>query len=564
MPSDSSLGQLAIDYWEHKMRTNPTWALLLGDHRFDDQMEDLSRAAEDDAIEALSGFADAATAIDPAGLDPDDRITRSMLIHEAGADADELRSRLSELAVDPSSGFHVQLVQIVGQIPVATAEQGDAIISKFTKIETLAEQAAQRLRQGLARDRTPPVSAVETVIAQIDTYLSSPIESDPFVNILAPDGWVPEAVDIWRGRLSDVVRDHIRPGYQMYRDIIATEVAPKARSVDRPGVCWLPDGDEVYTRSVKRHTTMELAPLDIHNVGIETIEALAEEYRELGATVLGTIELDEIYAKLREDPALRFESRKEIVAAARSAMDRAIAAVPEWFGRLPATRCVVAEVPEQGGEEAPLAYYFPPAPDGSRPGTFFVNTTEPHTRTRFESEALAFHESVPGHHFQLALAQELEGIPEFRKHALATAYVEGWGLYTERLADEMDLYSSDVARMGMLSFDSWRAGRLVVDTGIHAMGWSRNDAIHYMAMNSPQALNNIETEIDRYIGWPGQALAYLVGRNEIVDVREKAKTALGTVFDIRAFHDTVLTSGPVTLPLLRELVGDWATNRTPA
>ncbi len=292
----------------------------------------------------------------------------------------------------------------------------------------------------------------------------------------------------------------------------------------------------------------------MHNVGVETIDALVDEYRSMGAEVLGTIDMDEIFTRLRNDPELRFSKPEEIVAAAQDAMDRANAAVPEWFGRLPKTPCVMAEVPEQGGEEAPLAYYFPPATDGSRPGMFFVNTTEAHTRTRFESEALAFHESIPGHHFQLAIAQELEGIPEFRKHALATAYVEGWGLYTERLADEMGLYSSPLARMGMLSFDSWRACRLVVDTGMHAMGWSRQDAIDYMVMNSPQAHHNIVTEVDRYIGWPAQALAYMVGRNEIVDIREKARSAAGPEFDIRTFHDQVLTNGQVTLPILRKLV----------
>jgi uncharacterized protein (DUF885 family) len=445
--------------------------------------------------------------------------------------------------------------QTVGQFTPGDQEQADAIVAKFGKLGTLMEQAVQRVRQGIARDRTPPASACETVVAQIDHYLASPIETDPYITVPAPESFDESAEAAWRERLTEVVRETVRPAYAAYRDAIASEVAPKARPVERPGICWLPDGEEVYARAIKRHTTLDLPPLDIHNVGIETIESLTDEYRSQGASVLGTIDLDEIYARLRDDSSLRFDNREEIVDAAQSAMDRANAAVPEWFGRLPKTPCIMAEVPEQGAEEAPLAYYFPPAVDGSRPGMFFVNTTDPTTRTRFESEALAFHESVPGHHFQLAIAQELEDIPEFRKHAQATAYVEGWGLYTERLADEMGLYSSDVARMGMLSFDSWRAGRLVVDTGMHAMGWSRNDAIHYMAMNSPQAINNIEAEVDRYIGWPGQALAYMIGRNEIVDLREKAKRAAGASFDIKAFHDKVLGSGNVTLPVLRDLVG---------
>jgi uncharacterized protein (DUF885 family) len=215
-------------------------------------------------------------------------------------------------------------------------------------------------------------------------------------------------------------------------------------------------------------------------------------------------------------------------------------------------------VPEVGGEDAPLAYYLPPAADGSRPGIFFINTTRPTTRTRYESEALAFHEGVPGHHFQLALAQEMEDLPHFRRHALATAYVEGWGLYCERLADEMGLYSGDLERMGMLSFDSWRFGRLVTDSGMHALGWGRQQAIDYLTENTPQAPNNIENEVDRYIGWPGQALAYKIGQLEIRRLRAEAEKTMGARFDIKGFHDTVLAGGPVPLGVLGDLVGAWA------
>ena len=211
-----------------------------------------------------------------------------------------------------------------------------------------------------------------------------------------------------------------------------------------------------------------------------------------------------------------------------------------------------------GAEDSTIAYYLAPAIDGSRPGTYFVNTTEPTTRTRFESEALAFHESIPGHHLQIAIAQELEGIPEFRKHAFMTAYVEGWGLYTERLSDEMGLYTDDTTRLGILSFDSWRAGRLVVDTGLHALGWSRQEAIDFLVANSPLALNNIANEVDRYIAMPGQALAYKLGQREIMRLRDEAQQTMGDRFDIKGFHDTVLGSGPVALGILGDLIRKWA------
>jgi uncharacterized protein (DUF885 family) len=243
--------------------------------------------------------------------------------------------------------------------------------------------------------------------------------------------------------------------------------------------------------------------------------------------------------------------------AAEQALARAKETIPDWFGRLPNADCVVVDIPDVAAKDATIAYYLQPAADGSRPGSYYINVSEPTTRTMFESEVLAFHESIPGHHLQIAIAQELEGIPDFRRHAWITAYGEGWGLYVERLADEMGLYSGDLARLGILSFDSWRACRLVVDTGLHALGWSRQEAIDYLMENSPQAVNNIVNEVDRYIAWPGQALAYMIGRREIVRLREEAESTMGARFDIKGFHDTVLGSGPVPLPVLQDLVAEW-------
>ena len=218
---------------------------------------------------------------------------------------------------------------------------------------------------------------------------------------------------------------------------------------------------------------------------------------------------------------------------------------------------MVVDIPEVVAKDATIAYYLPPATGGARPGSYYLNVSEPETRTIFESESLAFHESIPGHHLQIAIAQELEGLPEFRRHTWITAFGEGWGLYTERLSDEMGLYSGDLERLGILSFDSWRAGRLVVDTGLHALGWSRQEAIDYLLANSPLAPNNIVNEVERYIGWPGQALAYKTGQQEIMRLRAEAQSALGPAFDIRAFHDVVLSSGAVTLPVLRIPVEEW-------
>jgi uncharacterized protein (DUF885 family) len=266
--------------------------------------------------------------------------------------------------------------------------------------------------------------------------------------------------------------------------------------------------------------------------------------------VLGARTLADVQGALRDDPALHFEAADQLEAVASGSLARAEAAIPRWFGRLPQARCEVTRMLPHEEKHSTIAYYREPTVDGSRPGQYYVNTWQPETRPRYEAEALAFHEAVPGHHLQIAISQELDGLPAFRRHASATAYVEGWGLYAERLADEMGLYSGDVDRLGMLSFDAWRACRLVVDTGMHVMGWSRDRAIRFMVEHSALAPNNIQNEVERYLGRPGQALAYKIGQLEILRMRADAQQRLGPAFDVRRFHDAVLAHGPLPLSTL--------------
>jgi uncharacterized protein (DUF885 family) len=405
---------------------------------------------------------------------------------------------------------------------------------------------------------------VEKSLAQLDRYLASPIEDDPFTKPMAPESFSPSQEAEWRQRLAATVTEVIRPALQRYRDVVRDEVAPAARSNDNPGVGHIPGGAELYRAAITNYTSLELEAETIHQTGLDLIAEIEDEYRRLGAGALGTSDLDEIYARLRDDPALRYSEAAAVIGDAERAVAAAEAESPNWFGTLPRQRCLVKAIPELEAKEAPLAYYLPAAGDGSRPGVFFINSSDPTKMTRYEAEALAFHEGVPGHHLQLTIAQEIEDLPTFRKNALLHAYVEGWGLYTERLADEMGLYSSDLSRMGMLSFDSWRAGRLVVDTGMHAMGWSRNQAIEYLVAHSPQQRSNIENEVDRYIGYFGQALSYMTGRLEIQRLRDDARSRLGDRFDMKQFHDVVLGSGPLTLPILGRLVDEWVSDPGPA
>jgi uncharacterized protein (DUF885 family) len=547
---NETLDRLATDYWEYKLDTNPTQAIMLGDHRYDDRYEDLSRPAEDDRIARLREFAAAAEAIDPADLSPDERITREVLIFEAQSIADLSATRGLDLAVSHTIGMQAMLPVEVPQYPLIEPAHAEAMPARFSAIAQAFDDAATRLREGVASGRTPIRSTAEKTVAQVDRYLATGPDDDPLLRLQSPPDW--DGEEAWRQQMSGVVADVVRPAIRRWRDTIENEVVPAARPDERPGLCWLDGGDADYATTLFRYTTTTITPDEIHEIGLRQVEALADEYREIGAEALDTSDLDEIFSRLRDDPDLHFILGNPIVEASERAMARAKAAMGEWFGRLPKADCIVKET-----ESGPTAFYFRPAADGSRPGIFFVNTEDPTRWGTFEIESMAFHEGIPGHHLQLAIAMELEGIPEFRKNAFIAAYGEGWGLYTERLADEMGLYSGPLDRLGMLSADSMRAGRLVVDTGIHAEGWTRQQAIDFFRANSPMSQGTIENEVDRYISFPGQATSYMLGRLEIQRMRREAEKALGDRFSIKGFHDTVLGSGLVPLGTLDRMVSEW-------
>ena len=323
------------------------------------------------------------------------------------------------------------------------------------------------------------------------------------------------------------IRDGIRPAFERQRSVLVDELRPIARPDDRAGLTHVPGGDAAYARLVRAHTTLDLAPEAIHAIGLEETERIDREFAGLGSQVLGTTGVSATLARLRDDPALRFTTRDEVRATAEDALRRANDAIGGWFGRLPHAPCEVVVMGDHEAKHSTIAYYRQPAADGSRPGRYYINTSEPTTRPRYEAEVLAFHEAVPGHHLQIAIAQELPDLPAFRRFSGPTAYVEGWGLYTERLCDEMGLYSGPLDRFGVLSFDAWRASRLVVDTGLHALGWSRARAIEFMLAHTALAENNIVNEVDRYLAMPGQALAYKLGQLELRRLRRESEAALG-------------------------------------
>ena len=547
-----ALAGLAERYFQVTMDASPFEASALGVRGWDAEVPDLSEAADAETDGRLAGLEGQLAGIDPDGLGPQERITLAMLARGLADRRAELAARWPELTVSATmSGIQTAVLGLVPKVTLGTGAAADQYLERCAKLAGCLDQAGDRLRAGLAAGRTPPALGVRAAVRQLDVYLAGPVADDP---LLTPEP--PAGVDAarFRDRLAGVVAGSVRPAMARYRDLLAGPVAERARPDDRCGLAHLPDGEAVYLAAVAQHTTTDRDPAELHQLGLDLVAGLAEEYRELGERVLGTADLDQVLARLRDDPGLRFATAAEILASGRDALERATAALPAVVGRVPRAPCRVDEMSAYEAKDAVLGYYQPPAADGSHPGVHWLNTSAPETRTRYEYEALAFHESIPGHHLQFALAQELEELPRFRRFGYVTAFAEGWALYTERLADELGLYSGDLERFGMLSFDSWRACRLVVDTGLHQLGWSRDQAIGYMLANSALTRTNIENEVDRYVAWPGQALAYMVGRLELVRLRELARARQGAGFDLPAFHDLVLGTGGVPLSVLAEVV----------
>jgi uncharacterized protein (DUF885 family) len=541
--TETTLDELASDYWDAYLRRHPTFATAIGDRRFD-------AALTDDSPAGRAAWAADLHALDArlAGLDgSDDPVTRAALTEALRADRAVFEADLGAFTIDPMDGPQVDLLNVPSYQPIRTPAEAEALLDRWRAMPGYLDTAAARLREGAAAGRTGVATLVAKSIEQLDQLLARPDADWP---LMAPAA----EADAIGGELLRVVGEEIRPAFERYRALLVDELAGLARPDDRPGLAHLPDGDSAYRRMARAHTSLDTPPEDIHAIGLAEIERIDAEFVELGGRLLRTEGLSDTLRTLRTDPALHFSTAEEIVAVAEASLARANEAIPEWFGRLPTAPCEVVRIPPHEEKHSTIAYYREPSADGSRPGQYYVNTYAPETRPRYEAETLAFHESVPGHHLQIAIAQELDGLPAFRRFGGTTAYIEGWGLYTERLSEEMGLLSDETDRFGVLSFDAWRASRLVVDTGIHALGWTRQQAIDFMAAHTALGENNIANEVDRYIAWPGQALAYKLGQLELLRLRADARDRLGDRFDIRAFHDTVLEGGALPLPALREAV----------
>ena len=535
-----SMARLGARYHEVHYAADPIAATVDGVAGYDDRLPDPSRAADERVVADLEAIATELAALDPAQLDGEDFLSHQTLAWLLRGAVTARRHGLSEVAVSASvAGIFPAMVSILPAASVATPSAAQAYLDRLARVGEFFDRLGARQSDAGRQGRTPTALGVSQAIAQLDGYLKRSLSDDPF---LSPQ---PSDAPGWQDRAGELVDEVVRPAIARYRETLHTALLPIGRRDHEVGIGHVPGGSGAYRDAVAAHTTTDLTPEEIHATGESLVAALREEFAERGGRALGTTDADEVLRRLRDDPDLRFRTGEEIVATVTDALRRAEAALPGWFRDYHIAPCTVRVMDAAEAENSVPGYYNPPAADGSRPGAHVVNLYAPQRRPRYEYEALAFHESVPGHHLQIGLAQTLTELPEFRRFAYLTAHGEGWGLYVERLCDEMGLYTDDLSRLGMVSFDAWRACRLVVDTGMHHFGWSRQRAIDYMRDNTALPDLTITNEVDRYIADPAQALGYMIGRLRIRALRDRS--AQRPTYDLRTFHHEVIGHG--TLPL---------------
>ena len=545
-----SATNLADEYWAYRVANSHFENLSMGELLYLERWDDLSAEGIDSNERAYAGFAKRAVEI--SAVSATDQILLDTVEAAARMDASigvwwaELQSpsRQVGLITDLVPGLHLQ--------PLITADHGARYIEKIRALPNMIFDLAERLEEGAAKGIVPVQLHVEQTVGAINQMLDVALEDDPILAQLPPDEMSSDEAELWRQNLAAAVGSSYREALVHFRDVLVGVTFEASRPTTQPGLCHLSSGDDVYRAMVKGHTTVDLSPEEIHEIGLSQVDRLEDEYRRLAGPLMGTTDVDEIYQRLRDDPALHYADADQVVADSLHCLEKATAVMGDWFDPVPQADCVATAI-----DVGPMAYYRPPPQDGSRPGEFFFNIADPGAWGTFQVPAIAYHEGIPGHHLQLALGIENHRIHDLHRLCYIPAYGEGWGLYTEQLADEMGLYEDDMERVGMLTTDSMRGGRLVVDTGMHALGWTRQQAIDYFADHSPMAMHEIEEEIDRYIAMPGQALSYMVGRLEIDEIRSLAELALGDRFDIKAFHNVVLGNGTVPLATLRRMVEAW-------
>jgi uncharacterized protein (DUF885 family) len=578
---DEAFIELLREHWHDQLEHAPVFASSIGVHAFDDRWSERGPEARAAARARRQGYLERARELATHELSERDRLTLELFTAELES-AEELEvCQLWAWSVSTRNNPLSELNEMALLANLDGIDRSAALLQRYRSFAPVIDAQIVDLRDGLSRGLVGDAETLRRTIDMLDRQLASPIDE---WSALEPVAKL-ESDDPLRVGVREAVAQQIEPALRRHVALLRDELLPAARDGAQVGVSALPDGAACYAALIHHHTSEQPSAEQLHELGLTHIARIDEEFRTLGKRALGTPapvereasphggrrpstgdfhgraedELGEILVRLRSDPALYFETEAQIEDFARASLRAAEAAAPKWFGRLPKTPCEVRRIPDYEAPYTTIGYYRQPS--DVEPGIYFINTFAPTTRPRYEARVLAIHEAVPGHHTQVALAQELSDAPAFRRHGGTTVFVEGWALYTERLADEMGLYETDLDRLGVLSFDAWRAARLVVDTGIHAKGWTRAQAIEFMLAHTALAENNIVNEVDRYVGWPGQALAYKYGQIELLRLRAHAQAELGDRFDIAGFHDLVLGAGPVSLPILRARVESWIQDR---
>jgi uncharacterized protein (DUF885 family) len=542
--------------WQYELKSHPERATADGDNRYNDRLDDYSPQFFENDVKQRRAFLARVEAISPGGLSPQDTLSRSLMVRRLREEIEQAQFKPWEMPVNQMSGPHLDLPDLVTVTPFNTAKDYDNYAARLHQVPRVFEQVTANMRQGMRDHLVPPKYLLEKVADEAQHLADTEADASPFAKPLSKLPPSIPAADQKRLRTEVLaaIHDEVIPAYHRFAQFVREEYAPRGR-LD-PGVWALPDGDARYRFEVRKMTTTDLTPDEIHQIGLKQIAEIEAEMIAV-AHKLGYKDLPSLNEAIKKDRKFYATSGQQLFDLYSKYTDQMRPKLPTIFGRLPKNELIVIPMDPFRAPSAVPADYTPGAIDGSRPGRINVNEFDPEHRLLLNVEPIAYHEGIPGHHLQLSVAHELTDMPAFRRRGEYTAFVEGWALYAERLAKELGFYQDAYSDYGRLENEMWRAIRLVVDTGVHEKHWPRDqmvDLFHrYTAMDEP----NIQTEVDRYIAWPGQALAYKMGQLEILKLRQQAREKLGDKFDIRAFHDEVLGNGALPLDVLESEVSTW-------
>jgi uncharacterized protein (DUF885 family) len=551
-----TLNTIFSDYWEDHLKHEPEFASSIGDTRYNDQLSDYSVQAYNESLARGRAFLTQLAEVDTAGMSADEQLSKDLLVRQLIQGQEEARFRPWEMPVTQFDGLQVELPQLVPQLTFNTVKDYDDYVARLKKVPLAFQQITDDMSIGMDDHREPPAYLMEKVLEQVNTLASQKPQDGPFG---LPVKKFPASVSATqqariKEELFAVIASQVTPAYVRFGKFLKAQYIPGGRS--DPGIWSLPDGDAYYRFLVKQSTTSDLTPDQIHQIGLDQVKQDEEQILAI-AQKLGFADIKALQSAAANNPKLFPTSKDQLLDAYRGFLDRMRPKLPQLFARLPKAPLVVAPVPEYEEKDQAAAYYDHGTPDGSRPGTVFINTYKFETRSLTNVESIAYHEGLPGHHLQISIAQELTGVPEFRKYLDYTAYTEGWGLYAEQLGKDVGFYQDPYSDFGRLEDDIWRAVRLVVDTGVHAKHWTREQMVDYFHQHSAISETDVQAEVDRYIAWPSQALGYKVGQLKLLELRAKAQQALGPRFNLSAFHDQVIDSGALPLDILEQRIDSW-------